>query len=154
MDQPTGEYFGGQKQSSVIFFNECPKVIDRFRYSLYAPEATVQTSTKMGSLKWEIFSREEWFSIIQRRFQESYVGSGLEFKFFKPKSIAIEGDEARVTIPYELSSFEINYSETGFFNFELKKESFGWTITKFRYEILTSNHQEWGEYQLWLKNRK
>ena len=31
MDQPTGEYFGGQKQSSVIFFNECPKVVDRFR---------------------------------------------------------------------------------------------------------------------------
>ena len=31
MDQPTGEYFGGQKQSSVIFFNECPKIVDRFR---------------------------------------------------------------------------------------------------------------------------
>ena len=31
MDQPSGEYVGGQKQSSVIFFNECPKVVDRFR---------------------------------------------------------------------------------------------------------------------------
>ena len=34
MDQPTGEYFGGQKQSLVIFFNECPKVVDRLRYRL------------------------------------------------------------------------------------------------------------------------
>ena len=31
MDQPSGEHVGEQKQSSVIFFNECPKVVDRFR---------------------------------------------------------------------------------------------------------------------------
>jgi hypothetical protein len=77
-------------------------------YSLYSPKATVQTSTKYGSLKWGIFDREEWFPIIQRRFQESYTGSGLRFHFFEPKSIAIEEDEARVTIPYELSSSVIN----------------------------------------------
>jgi len=75
---------------------------------LYSPKATVQTSTKYGSLKWGIFDREEWFPIIQRRFQESYTGSGLRFHFFEPKSIAIEEGEARVTIPYELSSSVIN----------------------------------------------
>ncbi|MEA2077957.1 MAG: restriction endonuclease subunit S, partial [Candidatus Marinimicrobia bacterium] len=32
LDQPTGEHVGEQKQSSLIFFNECPKVVDRFRY--------------------------------------------------------------------------------------------------------------------------
>ncbi len=31
LDQPTGEHVGEQKQSSLIFFNECPKVVDRFR---------------------------------------------------------------------------------------------------------------------------
>ncbi len=123
-------------------------------YSLYAPEATVQTSTKMGSLKWKIFTREEWLPIVQRRFKESYVGSGLKFKFFVPKSVEIEEDEAHLTIPYKLSSSAINYSETGLFNFELKKKSFGWAITKFRYEIMNSNHPEWYEFQLWLKKQK
>lgn len=123
-------------------------------YTLYAPEATIQTSTKHGSLNWEVLIREEWLPIVQRRYQESYVNSGLIFKFFEPKSIVIEGDKARISIPYKLSSLTINYSETGLFKFKLSKNSFGWIITKFRYEILISNHRQWNEYQQWLKQRK
>ena len=39
MDQPSGEYVGGQKQASVIIFNECPKVVDRFRQKIRSKAA-------------------------------------------------------------------------------------------------------------------
>jgi hypothetical protein len=123
-------------------------------YSLYSPEATIQTSTKRGSLKWKIFSREEWLPIIKRRIEESYIGSGLRFKFFPPENIRVEKSEAYLIIPYKLSSPQINYLETGLFNFELNKKNVVWAIVKFRYEILTSNHFNWPEYQKWIKKKK
>lgn len=123
-------------------------------YSLYSPKATIQTSTKKGSLKWKIFNREEWFPIIKQRLEESYVASGLRFKFFLPENIRIEKSEAQLIIPYKLSSFEINYLETGLFNFELNMKNSTWTIVKLRYEILTSNHSDWPEYQKWIKKKK
>jgi|GEM_PF-2320660 hypothetical protein len=126
----------------------------RRMYSLYSPEATIQTSTKLGSLKWEIFKREEWFKVIKQRFEESYVGSGLEFKFYPPKNIQVQENDAFLIIPYKLSSFQTDYLETGLFNFELKKKSSVWNIIKFRYEILTSNHSDWPEYQKWIEKRQ
>jgi len=123
-------------------------------YSLYSPQATIQTSTKKGSLKWMIFDREEWFPIIKRRYEESYVGSGLRFKFYQPENIKVGQSQAQLTIPYKLSSTRINYWETGLFRFELEKENSAWTIVKFRYEILTSNHSDWPEYKKWIKKKK
>ena len=122
-------------------------------YSLFSTEA-IQTSTKKGSLKWDIFPREEWYPIIKRRIKESYVGSGLRFKLFSPENIRFEKIEAHLIIPYKLSSTKINYRENGIFNFELKKDGSNWTILKFRCEILNSNHRDWPEYQKWVKNKK
>ena len=155
LDYPPKSTAEQQVLRIISEFEKAANAYDAQRlYALYAPEATVQTSTKKGSLKWGIFNREEWFVIVQRRFQESYVGSGLAFTFFEPENLVIEKDKARVTIPYELSSLQMNYSETGFFKFELEKTISDWTITKFRYRLLTSNHSDWPEYQMWLKKQK
>ena len=41
MDQSSSKGVGRQKETTIIFFTECPKVIDRFRYDIKDAPSTL-----------------------------------------------------------------------------------------------------------------
>jgi hypothetical protein len=96
--------------------------------SLYLPGALIKVGRKGGNSE-QIVTIEEYGAEVAENFEERKMYD-LVLKFFTPKEVTVNGNAAKLVIPFITYSIPQNYWEKGVFNFEFRKTDAGWLVSK------------------------
>ena len=102
--------------------------------ALYLPGAIIKARMKDGRSE-HLVTKEEYFDILVDKIATWKMYS-FQLKLFTPKKIKVEGNNAKLIVPFIIYSIPQDYWEKGIFNFELRKADSGWFISRNTWEII------------------
>jgi len=80
-------------------------------------------------------TKEEYFGILTDKLTKWKMYS-FKLKLFTPKKTNVEGNNAKLDVPFILYSIPQDYWEKGIFNFDFRKVDSGWFISRNTWKIL------------------
>jgi hypothetical protein len=112
-------------------------------YNLYDPEGVLAVYLSGAIIKAglkddrsdHIVTKEEYFGILTDKLTKWKMYS-FKLKLFTPKKVNVEGNNAKLNVPFILYSIAQDYWEKGIFNFDFRKVDSGWLISKNTWEVV------------------
>lgn len=102
--------------------------------AVYLPGAIIKAGIK-SSWSDHLVTKEEYFGILTDKLTKWKMYS-FKLKLFTPKKINVQGNNAKLNVPFILYSTAQDYWEKGIFNFDFRKADSGWFISRNTWKIL------------------
>ena len=102
--------------------------------AVYLPGAIIKVRMKDGRPE-HLATKEEYFNIVVDNIALWKMYS-LKLKLFTPQKIEVEGNNAKLKVPFIIYSTPQDYWEKGIFNFDFRKVDSGWFISRNTWKIL------------------
>jgi hypothetical protein len=101
--------------------------------AVYLPGAIIKAGMKDDRSD-HLVTKEEYVVIVADKLE---TGKMYNFKliFLTPKKINVQGNNAKLNVPYILYSIAQDYWEKGIFNFDFRKADSGWFISRNTWEV-------------------
>jgi len=102
--------------------------------AVYLPGAIIKAGIKDDKSD-HLVTKEEYFGILTDKLTKWKMYS-FKLKLFTPKKINVEGNNAKLNVPFILYSIAQDYWEKGIFNFDFRNVDSRWLISKNTWKIL------------------
>jgi len=102
--------------------------------AVYLPGAIIKAGMKDDRSD-HMVTKEEYFGILTDKLTKWKMYS-FKLKLFTPKKTNVEGNNAKLDVPFILYSIPQDYWEKGIFNFDFRKVDSGWFISRNTWKIL------------------
>lgn len=102
--------------------------------AVYLPGAIIKAGVK-DDWSEHMVTKEEYVSILADKLTKWEMYS-FKLKLFTPKKINVEGNNAKLNVPFILYSIAQDYWEKGIFNFDFRRADSGWLIKKNTWEVV------------------
>lgn len=102
--------------------------------AVYLPGAIIKAGMKDDRSE-HMVTKEEYFGILTDKLTKWKMYS-FKLKLFTPKKIHVEGNNAKLNVPFIIYSIAQDYWEKGIFNFDFRKVDSGWFISRNTWKIL------------------
>jgi hypothetical protein len=101
---------------------------------VYLQGAIIKAEMQGGSSE-HLVTKEEYSGILAEKLSKWKMYS-FQLKLFTPQKINVQGDHAKLHVPYVIYSITQDYWEKGIFKFNFRKADSGWFISRNTWKIL------------------
>jgi len=102
--------------------------------AVYLPGAIIRAGMKDGRSE-HMVTKEEYLDILVDKVAAWKMYS-FKLKLFAPKKINVQGNSAKLNVPFIIYSIPQDYWEKGIFNFDFRKADSRWFISRNTWKIL------------------
>ena len=102
--------------------------------AVYLPGAIIKAGVK-DDWSEHVVTKEEYSGILADKLTKWKMYS-FKLRFFTPKKLNVEGNNAKLNVPFMIYSIAQDYWEKGIFSFDFRKADSGWLISKNTWEVV------------------
>ena len=102
--------------------------------AVYLPGAIIKAGVK-DDWSEHVVTKEEYSGILADKLTKWKMYS-FKLRLFTPNKINVEGNNAKLNVPFMIYSITQDYWEKGIFNFDFRKADSGWLISKNTWEVV------------------
>jgi hypothetical protein len=102
--------------------------------AVYLPGAIIKAGMKDDRSD-HVVTKEEYFGILTDKLTKWKMYS-FKLKLFTPKKINVQGNNAKLNVPFILYSITQDYWEKGIFKFDFRKSDSEWFISKNTWDVV------------------
>ena len=102
--------------------------------AVYLPGAIIKAGVK-DDWSEHVVTKEEYSGILADKLTKWKMYS-FKLRFFTPKKLNVEGNNAKLNVPFMIYSIAQDYWEKGIFDFDFRKADSGWLISKNTWEVV------------------
>jgi hypothetical protein len=102
--------------------------------AVYLPGAIIKAGMKDDRSD-HVVTKEEYFGILTDKLTK-WKMYGFKLKLFTPKKINVQGNNAKLNVPFILYSIAQDYWEKGIFKFDFRKSDSEWFISKNTWDVV------------------